>query len=169
MFSRRMLYAIVALVGTVVAAYALPWSEPWREIGPLALVLALASIGLLVEFSRLARTTGSNHAPGHSVDAQPADGTAGIVPMAGVRSEPNPNDTRFRRFVELNVLEQVGHVARTTIVQDAWARGQSLTLHGWVYGIADGLVKDLGIEADSPARLASDQVGALAAITHIER
>ncbi len=78
-------------------------------------------------------------------------------------------DAVVDRLCELNVLEQVAHVARTTIVHDAWARGQALTLHGWVYGIADGLVKDLGFESDSPARLASDHVGALAAITRTER
>ena len=60
---------------------------------------------------------------------------------------------RVDRLCELNVVEQVKHVARTTIVQDAWQRGQSLTLHGWVYGISDGLVKDLRIEADSAAKL----------------
>ena len=50
---------------------------------------------------------------------------------------------------ELNVIEQVVHVARTTIVQDAWRRGQSLTLHAWIYSLHDGLVRDLGLEVDS--------------------
>lgn len=44
---------------------------------------------------------------------------------------------------ELNVIEQVINVAQTTVVQDAWARGQKLTLHGWVYGLKDGLLQDL--------------------------
>jgi carbonic anhydrase len=66
------------------------------------------------------------------------------------------------RLCELNVIEQVAHVARTTIVQDAWRRGQPLTLHGWVYGISDGLVKDLRIEADSFAKLEADYVAAVA-------
>jgi carbonic anhydrase len=48
------------------------------------------------------------------------------------------------RLCELNVLEQAKHVCRTTIVRDAWARGQSLTVHGWVYGLQDGLLRDLG-------------------------
>lgn len=73
-------------------------------------------------------------------------------------------DSVVDRLCELNVVEQVHHVARTTIVQDAWARGQSLTLHGWIYGLADGLVNDLGIEADSPAKLAAAYASALAAI-----
>ena len=66
------------------------------------------------------------------------------------------------RLCELNVVEQVHHVARTTIVQDAWRRGQPLTLHGWVYGISDGLVKDLRIEADSPAKVDAGYKAALA-------
>ena len=68
------------------------------------------------------------------------------------------------RLCELNVIEQVLHVARTTIVRDAWSRGHALTLHGWIYGLADGLVKDLGIEADSAAKLDADYAAALASI-----
>ena len=60
---------------------------------------------------------------------------------------------RVDRLCELNVIEQVVHVARTTIVQDAWRRDQPLTLHGFVYGLTDGLLNDLAIEADSPASL----------------
>ena len=73
-------------------------------------------------------------------------------------------DARIDRLCELNVVEQVQHVARTTIVQDAWQRGQALTLHGWVYGISDGLVKDLHIEADSAAKLEADYQAAVAAV-----
>ena len=50
---------------------------------------------------------------------------------------------------EMNVIEQVGHVAETTVVQDAWARGQKLAVHGWCYGLNDGLVKDLGVTRSS--------------------
>ncbi|HNI84308.1 MAG: carbonate dehydratase [Rubrivivax sp.] len=46
---------------------------------------------------------------------------------------------------EMNVIEQVGHVAQTTVLQDAWARGQQVSVHGWCYGLKDGLVKDLGV------------------------
>jgi carbonic anhydrase len=53
--------------------------------------------------------------------------------------------SRHARLCELNVLEQVVNVARTTVVQDAWARGQTLRLHGWVYGLHDGLLRDLGL------------------------
>jgi len=51
----------------------------------------------------------------------------------------------FDRFCELNVIEQVHHVCQTTIVQGAWRRGQSLHVHGWIYGIGDGLLKDLRV------------------------
>ncbi|TAN10962.1 MAG: carbonate dehydratase [Burkholderiaceae bacterium] len=46
---------------------------------------------------------------------------------------------------ELNVIEQCAHTAETTVVQDAWGRGQLLAIHGWCYGLHDGMVKDLGV------------------------
>ena len=49
------------------------------------------------------------------------------------------------RLCELNVAEQVGNVCQTTIVRDAWERGQDLTVHGWVYGLQDGLLRDLNV------------------------
>ncbi len=52
---------------------------------------------------------------------------------------------RFDRFVELNVVEQVYDLATTSIVQSAWAKGQELSLHGWVYAIDNGLIKDLEV------------------------
>jgi carbonic anhydrase len=52
---------------------------------------------------------------------------------------------RFNRFVELNVVEQVLDLAKTSIVQTAWESGQSVHVHGWVYDIHDGIIKDLGI------------------------
>jgi carbonic anhydrase len=55
------------------------------------------------------------------------------------------SEARFRRLCELNVIRQVVHVCRTTIVEDAWARGQSLAIHGWIYGLDDGLLRDLGM------------------------
>ncbi|WHZ13144.1 MAG: Carbonic anhydrase, beta class [Burkholderiaceae bacterium] len=62
---------------------------------------------------------------------------------------------------EMNVIEQVGHVAETTVVQDAWARGQQLAVHGWCYGLKDGLVKDLGVtmsRADHVVQVYSDAI-----------
>ena len=52
-------------------------------------------------------------------------------------------EERLARLCELNVIEQVVNVAQTTVVQDAWARGQDLTVHGWIYGLKDGLIRDL--------------------------
>ncbi|SEO67749.1 carbonate dehydratase [Aquisalimonas asiatica] len=54
------------------------------------------------------------------------------------------------RLCELNVSAQVQHVCSTTIVQNAWARGQSLAVHGWVYQLQDGLINDLGVTVRSP-------------------
>lgn len=53
------------------------------------------------------------------------------------------------RLVELNVAEQVINIAQTTVVRDAWERGQDLTIHSWVYGVHDGLLRDLGITVSS--------------------
>ena len=52
---------------------------------------------------------------------------------------------RHRRLCELNVIEQVSNVCETTIARDAWERGQPLAVHGWIYGIEDGLLRDLDI------------------------
>lgn len=60
---------------------------------------------------------------------------------------------RVDRLCELNVIEQVVNVSRTTIVQSAWQRGQELVVHGWIYGLQDGLLRDLGISVDSAAGL----------------
>ena len=56
---------------------------------------------------------------------------------------------RFDRMCELNVVEQVVNICQTTIVEDAWARGQDLTVHGLVYGLEDGLLRDLGVSVAS--------------------
>jgi len=60
---------------------------------------------------------------------------------------------RADRLCELNVIRQVRNVASDVFVQDAWARGQPLTVHGWVYSIADGLVNDLNVSVDGEAAL----------------
>ena len=60
---------------------------------------------------------------------------------------------RLARLCELNVVEQVFNVGQTTVVEGAWARGQSLSLHGWIYGIGDGLLRDLGVTASNPQEL----------------
>jgi len=67
---------------------------------------------------------------------------------------------RHDRLCELNVIEQVVNVSQTTVVRDAWARGQSLTVHGWIYDLRDGLLRDLGISV----RDADDQSASGAAV-----
>lgn len=62
---------------------------------------------------------------------------------------------RLDRLCELNVIEQVMNVGRTTIVQSAWERGQELAVHGWIYGLEDGLLRDLGLSITNPAELAT--------------
>ena len=57
-----------------------------------------------------------------------------------------PNEaTRHHRLCELNVIEQVFNVSQTTVVRDAWSRGQTLSVHGWIYALRDGLLRDLGM------------------------
>lgn len=60
---------------------------------------------------------------------------------------------RFRRLCELNVIEQVINTGNTTIMQEAWARGEEVTIHGWIYDIADGLLRDLNVCISSPDEL----------------
>jgi len=64
---------------------------------------------------------------------------------AHLMSESLPSKVRGDRLCELNVIEQVVNVCQTTIVQDAWDRGQELTVHSWVYSLEDGLLRDLGL------------------------
>jgi carbonic anhydrase len=60
---------------------------------------------------------------------------------------------RFDKLCELNVIEQVIHVCQTSAVQEAWGKNQPLTVHGWVYGLDDGLLRDLGISLANPEEL----------------
>ncbi|MCX7170210.1 MAG: carbonate dehydratase, partial [Proteobacteria bacterium] len=64
-----------------------------------------------------------------------------------------PIAQRLNRLCEINVLEQVINVSRTIIVQDAWQRGQALTIHGWIYGIQDGRLRDLGLTISDPKQI----------------
>ncbi|SRX72634.1 carbonate dehydratase [Aequorivita antarctica] len=65
----------------------------------------------------------------------------------------NEEKERFNRFVELNVKEQVFDLAKTSIVQNAWHNNQELYLHGWVYGLDSGLIKDLGVNVSNDNEL----------------
>ena len=60
---------------------------------------------------------------------------------------------RFDKLCELNVVEQVVHVCQTSSVQEAWARDQPVTVHGWVYGLHDGIARDLGMSVANTAEL----------------
>lgn len=63
-------------------------------------------------------------------------------------------ESRLTRLCELNVIEQVVNVSQTTIVENAWATGQTLAVHGWIYGLHDGLLRDLGISVRSQEEVA---------------
>ncbi|MBB1440411.1 carbonate dehydratase [Shewanella sp. SG41-4] len=62
--------------------------------------------------------------------------------------EPMTDQKRFDRLCELNVIEQVSNVVSTNIVQEAWDRGQDVAIHGWIYGINNGLLTDLDVTID---------------------
>jgi len=64
------------------------------------------------------------------------------------------DSSRIDRLCELNVIDQVINAAQTTIVQSAWERNQSLSVHGWVYGLNDGLIRHLGISISNAEELA---------------
>ncbi|MDP1581539.1 MAG: carbonate dehydratase [Candidatus Didemnitutus sp.] len=68
---------------------------------------------------------------------------------------------RSARLCELNVIEQAVNVCQTTILQDAWSRGQDVTVHSWIYGLQDGLLRDLGISAGSTEESASNYLSAV--------
>ena len=75
-----------------------------------------------------------------------------------------PEQHRADVLCELNAIEQVMNVAQTTVVQDAWARGQPLTLHGWVYGLRDGLLHDLLLTVNGTAGVDAAYRAAVAAV-----
>jgi carbonic anhydrase len=62
-------------------------------------------------------------------------------------------DERVDLMCEYNVVEQVANVCHTTIVQDAWRRGQELSVHGWIYSIRDGVLRDLNVSFDAPEQV----------------
>jgi carbonic anhydrase len=70
---------------------------------------------------------------------------------------------KHNRLCELNVIEQVVNLCQTTVVNDAWDRKQELTIHGWVYGLKDGLLSDLGMSISCPEMLAANLEQALSA------
>ncbi|MCC8363398.1 carbonate dehydratase [Lysobacter sp. A6] len=83
---------------------------------------------------------------------------------AALLEEVELESMRHARLCELNVIEQVTNVCQTTIVQDAWARGQTLTVHGWCYSLLDGRVNDLELGVAGPEELQPAYDAALARI-----
>lgn len=73
------------------------------------------------------------------------------------------HEGRADRLCELNVIEQVMHVSQTTVVQEAWLRGQKFTVHGWIYALKDGIARDLKISVTSPETLHTEYERALSA------
>jgi carbonic anhydrase len=92
-----------------------------------------SSLGLIDNWLRHVQDVGERHH--EAIEALPDD------------------ERRIARLCELNVIEQVRNVGQTTIVQDAWARGQRLVVHGWIYDVADGLLRDLRCSTRNPDEL----------------
>ena len=99
------------------------------------------------------------------VQAALEDGTVGVVDnwLSGIRDlweqhrtelEGLDSATAQARLCELNVRQQVRSLCRTTVIKQAWERGQAVDVHGWVYGVEDGLLRDLGDRITSPEDLA---------------
>ena len=80
---------------------------------------------------------------------------------AGLLAQLN-DEAATDRLCELNVIEQVVNVARTTILRDAWQRGQFVTVHGWIYGLSNGQLRDLGISIGALDAVDATQADALA-------
>ncbi len=75
-----------------------------------------------------------------------------------------PEEERHERLCELNVIEQVSNVCATTIVQEAWEKGQDLTVHGWVYRLSNGLIRDLKVSTESKDGAAAKHQRAVAEV-----
>ena len=75
-----------------------------------------------------------------------------------------PEERRVDALCELNVVEQALNACQTTVVQDAWARGQELVVHGWFYGLGNGLLQDLKITVTGPAQMNETYERAIAAV-----
>ena len=68
---------------------------------------------------------------------------------------------RVNRLCEVNVIEQAAHVCKTTVVQDAWARGQAVAVHAWIYGLEDGRLRDLCFDVAGPRQMRHGLVTAI--------
>ncbi|HUX67493.1 MAG TPA: carbonate dehydratase [Terriglobales bacterium] len=79
------------------------------------------------------------------------------------RLQPLPQAEAEAKLCELNVIEQARHACETTVAQDAWRRGQRLAVHGWIYGLGDGRLRDLGFLARGPEEVTAAGERAVAA------
>ncbi|MFI5356355.1 MAG: carbonate dehydratase [Opitutales bacterium] len=113
--------------------------------GGVQAVMRCQRVGLADNWLRYVQDVKTKHA-----------GCLGGLPDEGAQSS---------RLCELNVIEQVGNVCATTIVQDAWARGQALTVHGWIYGLKDGLLRDLGMTITAAEAVEATTAAAVAALS----
>jgi hypothetical protein len=110
-------------------------------------------------------------------ETTPADPRVGVQVLARAAAELHESRERFRRvrrqviddatdrLCELNVLEQALNVCRTTVVQDAWRRGQKIAVHAWIYAVSDGLVRDLNFCATDEHEVAGLYASAVKALT----
>ncbi len=83
---------------------------------------------------------------------------------AAIVNDIGDDHVRLRAACELNVIEQMLNVCRTTPVRDAWAKGQALSVHAWIYGLDDGLVKELGFGVEGPDGLEAAYHAAIDAV-----
>jgi carbonic anhydrase len=88
---------------------------------------------------------------------------------ADILAEAELESLRHARLCELNVIEQVVNVCQTTIVHDAWARGQRLSVHAWIYGLLDGRIRELGFGVDGPDDLEPAYVAAIGSVRCSDR
>jgi carbonic anhydrase len=79
--------------------------------------------------------------------------------LAGLSDETE----RLNRLCELNVIEQVANICATTVMQSAWQQGQDVTVHGWIYDLNDGVIRDLKISVNVPSEFAAIYESAIAA------
>jgi carbonic anhydrase len=86
-----------------------------------------------------------------------------IQKHAAMLERTQDESRRAHQLCELNVIEQVVNVCQTTIVQQAWERGQELSVHGWIYGLEDGLLHDLNLGITGHAEVAASYRAAIAA------
>ena len=80
-----------------------------------------------------------------------------------IKGQPG-DEAAMNRLCELNVIEQARHVCQTTIVRDAWSKGQPLAVHSWIYALRDGLLRDLGFVATSSDEVATQHARALSTL-----